>query len=160
MEHRKLDELGHRKLDFGFDHRRDWDKVRPYPSEVERLSGGDDVPVRDLRQAATLGWVKRELLSDDGVATRARRMVEEALELAQSVGTSEEEARRVLEHVYSRPKGTPFQEVGGVTVTLMSLAEALGISVASAEIAEFVRIHSLPPGHFHARQKEKKDAGL
>lgn len=41
-----------------------------------------------------------------------------------------------------------------------TLAERLGISVTEAETKEFARIHSFPPGHFHARQREKLKAGL
>lgn len=115
---------------------------------------------RDARQAAVLAWVKRELLSDGTALQRARRLVEEALELFQAVGGDAETAARIAAHVFARPVGEVKQEVGGVAITLMALCETLGVSVADAELIEFNRIHSFPHGHFHARQREKIKAGL
>lgn len=116
--------------------------------------------VRDDRQRAVLEWVRRELISDGTPEQRGRRLVEEACELLQSVGGTKEDALRVVEHVFSRPAGTPAQEVGGVAVTLMATCEVLGLSLADCEVGEFNRVHSFPPGHFHKRQREKLAAGL
>lgn len=117
--------------------------------------------MRDGRQAVIQNWVKRELGPEDlDVHVRASRLVEEACEAAQAVGVPRDRLERVLNHVYSRPAGNPYQEVGGVTVTLMGYAEVLGISITSAEIDEVKRILEKPPGHFKARQQEKRDANL
>lgn len=50
--------------------------------------------------------------------------LEEALELVQALGLPEEEAIRVVRYVYSRSKGHPPQEVGGVLLTLSLLSVA------------------------------------
>lgn len=52
---------------------------------------------------------------------RNARFLEEALELVQSLGCSEEEAQQLVAYVYNRPIGQPYQEVGGVMVTLAAL---------------------------------------
>lgn len=48
---------------------------------------------------------------------RIHRFIEEALELAQSLGCTKEEIGMLTDYVFSRPKGEPNQEVGGVMIT-------------------------------------------
>ena len=56
---------------------------------------------------------------------RCLRFLEEALELAQSCDLSREYALKILEYVYSRPKGEIHQEIGGVMITLAALASCV-----------------------------------
>lgn len=55
---------------------------------------------------------------------RNSRFFEEAVELVQAADMSKDEAHKLVDHVYSRPKGEVAQEVGGVLTTLMTLLEA------------------------------------
>mgnify|MGYP003650087347 FL=1 len=70
---------------------------------------------------------------------RTHRFLEEALELAQANGCSREDAKALVEYVYSRPEGKPELEVGGVMVTLASLCSATGINMGEAGDRELER---------------------
>ena len=72
---------------------------------------------------------------------RQHRFLEEALELAQSLGTSREEALVLLDYVYGRPVGEPSQEVGGVMVTLAALCHPIEISIDESMTRELNRIN-------------------
>lgn len=63
---------------------------------------------------------------------RTHRFLEEALELAQANGCSRDDARALVEYVYSRPTGFPESEVGGVMVTLASLCSVANIDMDKA----------------------------
>lgn len=56
---------------------------------------------------------------------RAMRMLEEAAELAQALGVAEEQFRLIGRHVWSKPKGEIYQELGGAALTLAACAEAM-----------------------------------
>lgn len=70
---------------------------------------------------------------------RAHRFLEEALELAQAMGCSREDATALVEYVYSRPAGRPELEVGGVMVTLAGLCSATSINMTEAGDRELQR---------------------
>ena len=73
-------------------------------------------------------WIKAclgPLIAAD-VTERNHRFLEEALELVQSKGCTASEAHQLVDYVFSRPVGEPFQELGGVMVTLAALADAAG----------------------------------
>jgi hypothetical protein len=57
-----------------------------------------------------------------GGTERNHRFLEEALELVQSLGCTASEAHQLVDYVFGRPVGEPFQELGGVMVTLSALA--------------------------------------
>jgi hypothetical protein len=71
---------------------------------------------------------------------RADRFIEEALELVQATGYSADRAHALVDYVFGRPVGVPFQEVGGVLVTLAALCTPHGIVMADAGEAELGRI--------------------
>lgn len=91
---------------------------------------------------------------------RAIRFAEEAIELAQSCGVSEEKAIEVVRVVYSRPCGHAIQEIGGSMVTLAVLCRTLGIDLELAFDTEVRRCLSKDPSHFAERNKQKLDLGL
>lgn len=91
---------------------------------------------------------------------RALRFAEEAVELAQACGVSEEKAAELVHVVYSRPQGTIHQELGGSMVTLAVLSRAVGYDLEDAFQVEILRCLSKDPAHFAARNKEKLDLGL
>src|SRR5580704_3253742 len=91
---------------------------------------------------------------------RARRFIEEAIELAQACGMHPVEVARILEHVYNKPPGEVFQEAGGVGITLLMLCHAFGISADHAERTELQRVQSMPAKHFRDRHNIKAAAGV
>ena len=130
-----------------------------------RAAESGERAARDSRQAAQLQWAHETFGGIEGfdpctIQERARRFLEEALELVQSLGVSREESSHVLAYVYDREPGEPFQEFGGTALTLGCLGEAARISVCEAEIAEFDRVQKKSKAHFEARHRAKMEAGL
>jgi len=75
------------------------------------------------------------------IRLRARRFLEEALELAQACNVDRENAIRIVNNIYDRPAGDPFQEVGGAAITLLALCEQAQISFVGATEIEWGRIN-------------------
>lgn len=71
---------------------------------------------------------------------RNHRFLEEALELVQACGCTASEAHQLVAYVYGRPTGEPFQEVGGVMVTLAALCLANGLDMHDNGETELDRI--------------------
>lgn len=78
-------------------------------------------------------------ISSDGIE-RNHRFLEESLELVQSLGCTADEAHQLVDYVYARPEGRPYQEVGGVMVTLAALCLARGLDMHAAGETELTRI--------------------
>jgi hypothetical protein len=74
---------------------------------------------------------------------RNHRFLEESLELVQSLGCTKSEALQLVEYVFSRDVGEPYQELGGVMVTLGALSEANGLDMVGAGQAELARDWSI-----------------
>lgn len=107
---------------------------------------------------------------------RAMRVVEEAMELAQSVGINtkyrDDKAKAELsrdipyeilviaKHVFSRPDGEPAQEHAGVLVSLLASATANGISLEEVTNKEIERIRSIPLEKILEKQAFKNRAGI
>lgn len=91
---------------------------------------------------------------------RAVRFLEEAIEAYQAAGGSEYMARRLVTYVFQRPAGTLAQELGGVGVTVLALAQAAGISADAEEEREIARVLSKPIEHFAERNEAKNAAGF
>lgn len=85
---------------------------------------------------------------------RIDRFMEEAIELAQSLGYSANRAHALVKYVFSRDIGEPNQELGGTIVTLASLSYAHGLSMAEAGETELRRI-SQPEIKEKIRAKQK-----
>lgn len=116
---------------------------------------------RDNRQDQIQKWIeecfgKRAMALEE----RAARFFEEACELAQSLGLTENELYKIVEVVHSRPAGRPYQELGGCSTTLLACAQALGFSLEKAEKGELKRILETSKDHFRKRQNEKADLGI
>ncbi len=71
---------------------------------------------------------------------RNRRFLEEALELVQSLGATQEFAHDLVDFVFARPKGDAPQEAAGVMVTLASLCATHGIDLKAEADTELTRI--------------------
>lgn len=84
--------------------------------------------------------------------TRALRLVEEAVELAQAVGVHCAEVGQCVDDVYARPKGAPLQAMGGVIMTAMLMSKVLQadpISMFAAELRRVLAKEPLPPWYRH-----------
>lgn len=82
----------------------------------------------------TFGYAKTMSLKE-----RRQRVIEEALELAQSMGGTEDEAVQMAAYVFARKIGEPRQEIGGLQVCIAAAANALGIDMDAAREDELVR---------------------
>lgn len=92
-------------------------------------------------QSRITDWMRRCFVRKDSLTPlqRAFRFVEEALELAQAVGTSRAEVVQLADYVYSRPAGEPSQEIGGVMVVLAGVAASLRLDAATCCETEIAR---------------------
>lgn len=91
---------------------------------------------------------------------RAMRMLEEALELAQAMGVTEEEAERLRANVFQKPAGEVAQELGGAAITLFACAESVGQSLLDCGKKEMDRVESLPVDRFRRRQEQNVQEGI
>lgn len=116
---------------------------------------------RDDRQRRIAEWT-RSTFGPGTMTTpeRTARFLEEALELAQACGYEREPAERLVAYVFSRPVGDYAQELGGVGITLLALAEALCESADAAERRELARVLAIPVEHFRKRHDAKAAAGI
>jgi len=93
-------------------------------------------------QSRVLPWLMEcfgaEIAADR--VERCDRFIEEALELAQSLDWPKERAFALVDYVYGRPAGEPFQEVGGTMVTLAALCQAAGLDMDANGETELARI--------------------
>lgn len=88
---------------------------------------------------------------------RAKRLLEEAVEFAQAIGVDKDTVGDVVRHVYSRPPGDPFQELGGVSLTLLAACTAMGEDWEWVTHQELERVEAKPDAHFQKRNAEKKE---
>jgi hypothetical protein len=91
---------------------------------------------------------------------RSLRLVEEAIEYAQSVGTDPEMIHRLTDMVYARPPGEPVQELGGVMLTAAVAADSLGVMAHEVMFRELRRVLAKSPEHFAKRNLEKIGMGV
>lgn len=104
----------------------------------------DETSFKDfaLYQERAGAWVNSTFgersLKDRG--ERARRVLEEAVELAQAAGLGRGDAEAVLADVYARQPGDVGQEVGGLMNTLGALCAGLDVDLAAQTEAEMVRV--------------------
>lgn len=117
---------------------------------------------REKRQHEVHQWCSDAFGADhaSSVPQRAVRLLEETLEAYQAAGADPEMAHKLVDFVFSRPVGKLWQELGGVGLTVLALAEAAGLSADTEEAREFERVLSKPLKWFHARNQAKNDAGF
>jgi hypothetical protein len=71
---------------------------------------------------------------------RNHRFIEEALELVQACGATASECHQLVDYVFNRPVGYPYQESGGVMVTHAALCLANGLDMHQNGETELARI--------------------
>jgi hypothetical protein len=128
----------------------------------EVMSAGDLQTLRDNRQRVVLDWVERTFGSGPALDLheRAIRIIEEAVEIAQCEGVDADLLHEIIDHVYRRPAGEPWQEAGGVAVTLLAYCEARAISAERCEREEFARAVAAPRAKVREKQDFKALAGI
>lgn len=88
------------------------------------------------------------------VDQRNHRFLEEALELVQSTGCTTKHAHELVDYVFNRPVGEPYQEVGGVMVTLAALCIVNGLDMHMDGAKELKRVWTKVP-EIRAKQASK-----
>lgn len=96
-----------------------------------------------------------------GMKERRLRFFEEACELAQACGMTQEEATKMIAYTWSRPADVPEKEVGGLMVCALGLAEALDLDAGALLDAELERIED-PAfiARIHTKHQSKIEAGI
>lgn len=91
---------------------------------------------------------------------RAMRFLEEAIELAHSIGVLHVTTQALVQRVYSRDKGDVRREVGQAQMTLETLAKAIGVDADAEAMGEFYRIQSIPKEEWERRHAAKQKIGV
>lgn len=117
---------------------------------------------RDARQLKIFEWGKQAFGEINMISPqmRAIRLLEEAIEVYQAAGCDPNQAKLLVDYVFGRPSGTVTQELGGVGVCVLAMAECLGASADYLEEDECERLFSKPMEHFTKRNQAKIDAGF
>lgn len=76
------------------------------------------------------------------IRERCYRFFEEAGELCQALGMTEDMARQLVAYTWGREIGEPSQEVGGVMVTLGALCAAAKLDMQGAGETELARVNT------------------
>jgi NTP pyrophosphatase (non-canonical NTP hydrolase) len=115
--------------------------------------------IEDLRKNV-VDWIRRVGLETHPIE-RGLRLCEETLELVQAVGVTRGQAHVLVDYVFNRPVGDPPQELAGVMICLVALANSLGESLEGVTTAELMRINT-PERIARARRRdqEKWQAGV
>lgn len=115
-----------------------------------------------LAQSVASKWVHDTFGEDCALdcTERAKRVLEEAIELAQASGVSEDDVDFITHYVYRRDVGEIDQEVGGVAITLAALCTANGLNLETEMWREIRRVLALPKEKFVAKRKLKHAAGI
>jgi hypothetical protein len=91
---------------------------------------------------------------------RGRRFLEECLELNQALGVTRKDVLRLVDHVFNRPVGQVFQEVGGVGLTLLALCDSCDLDFDEETQRELRRVEQKSVVHFRKRHALKVGAGV
>lgn len=86
---------------------------------------------------------------------RAARFIEEAIELVHAEELPRETLLRIVERVYSRPRGQLANEIGQAYATLECLAENVGLCADTEAEREFARVRSIPRDEWTKRHDAK-----
>lgn len=116
---------------------------------------------RKRRQSVVIWWARRMFGSNTLKFTeRAMRVVEEAIEVAQAVGVPVNTVERIVHRVYTKAAGEVVEELGGLLVTTLALAEVLNKDADELERDELERILSLPEHLPRESQMRKHALGI
>jgi hypothetical protein len=93
---------------------------------------------RDDRQQQLYAWACAAfgVGEVDNLPQRALRLLEECVEAFQACGGDREMAHKLVDFVFERPVGELHQEIGGISVCLLVLAQAACMSAEREEVTE------------------------
>lgn len=91
---------------------------------------------------------------------RAMRLLEEAIELAQAEGISQDLVLKQVGYVFARSIGDPVQEAGGVAVCLLGWCAGRGTRLEDIMLRELHRIEAKPIHEIRGSLARKTDADL
>ena len=91
---------------------------------------------------------------------RARRFIEEALELGHAMGLTFGGLSDIAMRVYRRPRGIIPVEIGQAQVCLETLAENLNLSADREASIEFERVKTIPKEEWERRHAAKVAIGI
>lgn len=117
---------------------------------------------RDERQESVGAWARAAFGVEEATSLpqRGLRLIEEAIEAYQAVGGSADMAHRLVDYVFARPVGDLAQELGGVGVSMLAMADAAGLSADAERDREIRRILAKSLAYFAARNAAKNAAGF
>ena len=103
---------------------------------------GDPITFREL-QVRVGRWCKNFFEYRRGWTQNERvlRIFEEAVELMQAAGLTQEQAIRQVQYTYRREPGEVTSEMAGVMIGICSLAELLGQDLETITSVELARIN-------------------
>jgi len=129
--------------------------------KIRALLSTPAAPQADSFQNRVAPWMQEcfgpEISADR--TERNHRFLEEALELVQSLGCTSDEAHQLVDYVFGREVGEPFQEVGGVRVTLAALCLANNLDQDDCAELELARI-TQPQTVKKIREKQKRKPSM
>lgn len=102
------------------------------------MTEAQTMPFQKRVQAWMMECFSMEICRD--TVERNHRFLEESLELVQSLGCTRSEAHQLVDYVFGRPAGEPYQETGGVKVTLAALCLAADTDMDAAGETELARV--------------------
>lgn len=91
---------------------------------------------------------------------RARRFLEEAIELGHAEGIDRNMVQGIADRVYARSAGDTGREIGQAMATLEVLAINLGYSTSREMEREFDRVRTIPRDQWQRRHQSKVDVGI
>lgn len=117
---------------------------------------------RFMRQSTVAQWCRAAFGEEQAssIEQRGLRLAEEAIEAAQAAGCDPATLHKLIDHIFAQPVGELGQELGGVGVCLLALADAGGFDADHEERREVDRVLSKPLAHFAARNAAKNAAGF
>lgn len=99
--------------------------------------------MKSFQKRAVL-WVQTAFgaLHASNVHERAHRFLEEAIELFQAAHMTREAAHAMVDYVFDREPGTANQEIGGVMLTVVTLADAMYLDAVAEGERELARVNT------------------
>lgn len=117
---------------------------------------------RSWRQRAIAKWCALAFGKEEAESLEQRglRLFEETVEACQACNVDLAQLHHLLDFIYLRPVGQLTQELGGIGVCLLAMAEAAGVDADACEQQEVDRVLRKPIEHFRERDQAKDDAGV
>ena len=127
---------------------------------LQDTASGSPTPLDKRTQKRVLDWAVESFGSiAKNRDERGARLAEEAIEVAQTEGVTEDMIAAITRRVYERPPGELWQEIGGVGITLEALAENAGHSLEDDTEREWQRVLSKSKDWWTKKHAAKVAAG-